>query len=207
MESAGERRTVTVSAFDLVWYTRALLTTRNAIAHLPALFQAMDDGNFTELGRMADGWRTAPAPNATVFTHRCSSAASLEREQRIARERPSAALGDATDFASPEAARCPRHDNVSGTLDGDAPESNADEVIRDFPNGVHLHVDGAAHALLGLNDAATRESIVRFLGTGRLGKIRLALPALAFERRESGRARPLVAGGTIPAPSLFGIAR
>ncbi len=224
IETAGERRTVTVSSFDLVWYTRALLTTRGAIQHLPAFFRTMDDGNFTELGRIADGWRTASAPNATVFTQRCSSAASADRELRIERERPSAALGDATDFADANVCRAwgiaPLPEGfresvrstlpvlfVSGTLDGDAPESNADEVIQGFPNGVHLHVEGAAHVFLGLNAATTRESIVRFLGSEKLAKTRISLPALAFERRETGGAAPLVARGTIPAPSLFGMAR
>ncbi len=220
---AGERRAVVVSPFDLEWYTRSLLTTRNAIAHVPAFFLAMEEGDFTELARVADGWRTASAPAATIFAQRCGSGASAERELRIVRERSSAALGDATDFAEanvcrawgivplPESFREPVRSTlpvlfVSGTLDGDTPESNAAEVSPGFPNGAQLRVEGAAHALLGCDDASTRESIVRFLGGGKVGKTRISLAALPFEHREPGRAGALIARGAMAAPSLFGMA-
>lgn len=219
----GDQHTIVVGSFDVEWYTRALLTSRTAIAHLPALFRAMENGDFSELARVADGWRSASAPAASIFTHRCASAASEARELRIARERPAATLGDATDFAEagvcrswgitplPASFREPVRSSVptlfvSGTLDGDAPESNAVEVMGGFPNGVHLRVEGAAHSLLGFDDAATRAAIVRFFG-GRAPAARVALPALAFERLDPERAGPLVArAGPIPVPALFGSA-
>jgi pimeloyl-ACP methyl ester carboxylesterase len=211
-ENGGTSRIV-VGAFDLEWYTRSLLTTRAAIAHLPALFQAMEDGDFTELGKISAAWRTARMPNATIFAQRCASAGSRERELRIARERASAALGDAADFAEESVCRAWGVSSlpdgfrdavrsavpalfVSGTLDGDAPETNAAEVVRGFPNGVRLQVEGAAHALLGFDDDRTREAVLRFLDGGKLRKTRVSLPLLAFEPSGIRRDGPMLAAAT-----------
>ena len=194
----GQKRSILLGPFVLEWYTRSLLTSREAIAHLPALFLAMDAGNFTELALVADRWTNAALPSAAIFTHRCASAASEERESRIARERKMAALGDATDFAEESVCRAwgvpplpapfrePVRSNlqvllVSGTLDGDAPESNALEVMRGFPHAEHLRVEGAAHSLLGVEAAPAREAILRFLERGGLRTARIALPPLSFE--------------------------
>lgn len=216
----GERRSIVIGEFELQWYTRSLLTTRDAIGHLPALLLAMEAGDFRELARVSDAWRSASLPSASIFTHRCGSAASAERELRIAKERKSAALRDATDFAEESVCRAwgvsplPRDFReavrsglptlfVSGTLDGDAPESNAIEVLRGFPNGVHLRLEGAAHALLGLDGTAARDAILRFFAGGAIRTARIALPALAFERRVESPPEPLLAAGAIPAKSPF----
>jgi pimeloyl-ACP methyl ester carboxylesterase len=203
----GGHVSVVVGRFDLEWYTRSLLSSRDSIAHLPELFAAMGAGDFTELAGVTVRWRTAAAPSALIFAMRCASGASAERTRQVEAERRVATLGDATDFAEervcralgvaplPEIFRSPVRASlptlfVSGTLDGDTPESNAAEVLRGFSNGEHLSVVGGAHSLLGFEDSASRSAITRFFEGGRLQTGRLEMAALAFERPEPRRRSP-----------------
>src|SRR5262249_26027541 len=156
-------------------------------------------GDFTELASIAARVRTSFSPPASIFTMRCASGSTAERELRIAMEARSALLGDVTDFAEericrawgvnplPEEFRVSVRSSlpilvVSGTLDGIAPESNAEEVLKGFPAGQHLLVEGAAHLGLGFEDPATRAAIVRFFDGHRPGSLQVALPSLVFER-------------------------
>ena len=194
---AGRIRVV-VGRFDLELYVRSLLSARRSIAHLPASLASMARGDFTELARVAARWRSSLSPPASIFTMRCASGSTRERELRIAKEVLSAALGSVTDFAEericrawgvaplPDEFRSPMRSSlptlfVSGSLDGDAPEANTTEVLAGFPNGQHLRVFGAAHVGLGFQDAVTRAAIVRFLEGGRLASLRIDLSALVFE--------------------------
>src|SRR5262249_42589214 len=217
---------VVLGRFDLELYIRRLLSSRPAIAHLPALFAAMRSGDFTELGTAAVLWRSSFPPPASIFTMRCATSATPGREERIAREGPSSLLRDLTDFAEervcrawgvaplPEEFREPVRSSlpilfVSGTLDGIAPESNAAEVMKGFPAGRHLRVAGAAHLGLGYEDLATRSAIVRFFDGSRPGSLQVALPSLVFERAVPTRQPVFTAlarggGGTEPSMvSLF----
>ena len=211
---------VVVGKFDLEWYARALLSSRDSIARLPAIYAAMDTGDFRELGAAALAWRSGPVPPAALFTMRCASGASRGRAARIEVEREQAILGDASDLAEdricrawgvgpmPEEFRSPVVSSVpvlfvSGTLDGDTPEANAEEVARGFQNGVRLSVDGGAHGLLGVEDRETRAALLRFVETGRGRSGRVLLSKLAFEAVAS---EPVgwLAGGAPSAAALFG---
>jgi pimeloyl-ACP methyl ester carboxylesterase len=218
----GGRVEVVVGKFDFAWYMRSLLSSRDSIAHVPALVAAMSSGDFSELARSAAAWRTTPAPPATMFTMRCASGASAERVARISKERESATLADATDFAEERVCRAwgvaplssefrePVRSRVptlfvSGTLDGDTPEGNASEVRQGFANGEQLLVDGAAHALLGLDDGRTRDAVARFFAGSAIRSARVSLPALAFERPAAIGPGSMVAGGRdVLSPFLFG---
>lgn len=221
----GGRVAVVVGAYELAWFTRSLLSSRETIAHLPAAFAAMDAGDFRELAHVAARWRSSPPPPATVFTARCASGVSRDRAARIERERDGTILGEAADFAEDRICRAfgvaPLPDGhrssvrasipalfVSGTLDSDTPESNAEEVLSGFPLGEHLRVEGAAHALLGFEEGSTRQAIVRFLSGKTLSATRLALPPLAFERSDTGlyASAPLAANGgrALPLATPFG---
>jgi pimeloyl-ACP methyl ester carboxylesterase len=195
---AGRIRVV-VGRFDLELYIRSLLSARRTIARLPALFASMAGGDFTELARVAARWRSSLSPPASIFTMRCASGSTRERELRIAKEVQFAALGNVTDFAEERVCRAwgvaPLSDEfrapvrsslpalfVSGTLDGDAPEDNATKVLTGFSKGQHLRVSGAAHVGLGFQDPATRAAIVRFFEGARLPSLCIELPALVFER-------------------------
>jgi pimeloyl-ACP methyl ester carboxylesterase len=216
---------IVIGSYELAWYTRSLLSSQETIAHLPALFAAMEAGDFSEVGAVAARWRTAPAPALSIFAVRCASSASAARTHRIELERATAALGETTHFAEervcravgaaplPDAFRAPVQSAlpllfVSGTLDGDAPESNAIEVGRGFANGEQLEVAGAAHVLLGFGDAATRSAIVRFFEGRRLRTTHVAIAAVAFDRPGSpaiGSVGSAVArAGAFRAPGLFG---
>jgi pimeloyl-ACP methyl ester carboxylesterase len=224
---AGRFRVV-VGRFDLELYTRSLLSARRTIAHLPALFASMAGGDFTELATVAARWRSSPSPPASIFTMRCASGSSREREIRIATEVHSALLGNATDFAEericrawgvaplPDEFRAPVRSSlpalfVSGTLDGHAPEDNTNEVLTGFPKGQHLQVSGAAHVGLGFQDPGTRDAIVRFFEGRRLASSRIDLSALVFERPgalgDSSSGAAFTQPFEVSAPSLFGGSR
>ncbi len=216
---------VVVGRFDLELYTRHLLSARQTIAHLPALFASMLGGDFVELAGVAARWRSSLSPPASIFTMRCASGSSRERELRIGKEVQSAMLGDVTDFAEERICRAwgvePLPDEfraivrsalptlfVSGTLDGDAPEEDTMDVLTGFPKGQHLRVSGAAHVGLGYQDSMTRAAIVRFFEEGRLASPRIELSALVFERlgaTEDRASRAAIAQAIeATAPSIFG---
>jgi pimeloyl-ACP methyl ester carboxylesterase len=190
---------VVVGRFDLELYTRHLLSSRPTIAHLPALFAAMAEGDFTEPARVAARWRSSLSPPASIFAMRCASGSSRERELRISKELKTTMLGTITDFAEericrawgvmplPDELRAPVRSSlptlfVSGTLDGDAPEADTMEILAGFSKGRHLRVSGAAHVGLGYQDYATRAAIVQFFEEGWLASSSTELPALVFER-------------------------
>ena len=204
---------VVVGRFDLELYVRSMLASRRTIAHLPALFASMAGGDFTELASVAARWRSSLPPPASIFAMRCASGSTRERELRIAKEARSAVLGNVTDFAEericrawgvgplPDEFRAPVRSSlpalfVNGTLDGDAPEGNAAEVLGGFPNGQNLRVFGAAHVGLGFQDPKTRAAIVRFFKEGRLASPRIELPALVLERSGPPRGPSSAAAST-----------
>ena len=202
--SDGRRMAVVLGRFDLEWYTRSLLSSRDSIAHLPAVFAAMEGDDFHELARSAAGWRSTPAPSAAMFAMRCASGASVDRSARIDAESRRVTLADTLDFAEEAVCRAwgvPRLPDefrepvrsavpalfVSGTLDGDTPQANAGEVLRGFANGHQLVVEGAAHSLLAVDDAKTRAAVAEFLADGRVHAERVALPPIAFEMPSAAR--------------------
>lgn len=215
---------IVVGAFELAWYLRSLLSSRETLPHLPAFVAALKAGDFRELAAVAAHWRSLPAPPASVFAARCASGVSPARAARIDRESKQALLGETTSYAEervcralgvaplPDSFRAPVESAipalfVSGTLDGDTPEDNAIEVSRGFPNAERLLVEGAPHALLGFEDAATRGAIVRFFEGRRLRAAQVSLSPLVFERPETqavGSPRMLMAGASAPrVPPMF----
>lgn len=217
----GSRIAVVLGRFDLEWYTRSLLSSRESIARLPAVFAAMAAGDFRELARATAAWRSTPAPPASMFAMRCASGASPDRLARIDSERRRVTLGETLDFAEesvcrawgvprlPDDFRAPVQSSVpalfvSGSLDGDTPQTNAGEVMKGFPNGRHLLVEGAAHSLLAFDDRRARAALCDFLAEGRFRSERVPLPPLAFEAPKTGRADgALLAGNREPALPLF----
>ncbi len=194
----GSSIPVVVGSFDFELFTRNLLFSRRSIAHLPAAIGRMASGDFSELAFVTARWRSSPSLPALGFAMRCASGASPKRIQLIEASRHVVLLGDAVDFAEkrvcrawgvdplPEDFRSDVHTSVptliiSGTLDGEAPESNASEILRGLPNGEHLSVIGAAHESLGFEDKVSRAAIVRFFEGQRLQADFLKMAALSFE--------------------------
>jgi len=199
----GSTVDVAVGRFELDWYVRSLLSSRDEIAHLPAFLAAMGGGDFRELAEVSARWRSSPAPSAARFAGRCASGASAERVTQIDRERDFAALSEALDFAEericrawgveplPAEFRAPVRSQVatllvSGSLDGITPESNAAEVLRGLSRASQLVIEGGAHGLLAFEDAASRAAVVRFFETGEPPRHRqIGLGAIPFERIEA----------------------
>jgi pimeloyl-ACP methyl ester carboxylesterase len=219
----GRRIALVLGRFDLEWFTRSLLCSRETIARLPALFAEMAAGDFRELARSTAAWRSSPAPSAAMFAMRCASGASPDRVARIDSERRTVTLGETLDFADdpvcrawgvprlPDGFRAPVRSIVptlfvSGSLDGDTPSANAGEVMKGFPNSHHLLVEGAAHSLLAFQDARARSALAEFLADGRVRAERVSLPPLAFEIPKTGRTEgALLAGIREPAqPDFWG---
>jgi hypothetical protein len=157
-----------------------------------------------------------------MFAVRCASGSSAARERRITAERATAILGEAVDLAEERVCRAwgvpPLTDEfraslssavpalfVSGTLDGDTPEENADEVIPGFRNAFRLVVEGAPHALLGLEFPEERAAVVRFLSGERPRTARLRQGVIAFERPSAERRGTLLAADDRRGPPpMFG---
>jgi pimeloyl-ACP methyl ester carboxylesterase len=218
----GRRMAVVLGRFDLEWYTRSLLSSRDSIAHLPAVFAAMEADDFRELARSAAGWRSTSAPSAAMFAMRCASGSSADRSARIDAETRRVTLADTLDFAEegvcrawsvprlPDEFREPVRSTVpalfvSGTLDGDTPQANAGEVLRGFANGRQLVVEGAAHSLLAFDDEKTRRLVSEFLAEGRVRAERVSLPPIAFEMPSTVQGpRTLLAGRGDATPVFWG---
>ena len=93
---------------------------------------------------------------------------------------------------------------VSGTLDGDTPEENTEEVIPGFRNAARLVIEGAPHALLGIEVPEERAAVVGFLAGERPRTERLQRAVLAFERPSAVARGTLLADDRRKLPPRFG---
>jgi pimeloyl-ACP methyl ester carboxylesterase len=158
----GQKAIVTVGKWDLQFFTASRFTQSWGIAGAPAFFYPLSQGDFTPLAQAALGFRRSPVGSMMAAAMVCASGASEERLSAISREATQAAFGNAINFPFPEVCaalpkielgktfRTPIKSSVpvlfiSGTLDGRTPVSNAEEVIKGFPNGHHLIIEGASH--------------------------------------------------------------
>ena len=66
---------------------------------------------------------------------------------------------------------------ISGTLDGRTPVSNADELLRGFPHGQHLVVDGAGHVdEIFVASPLILDTVLAFLRGEPLPRTRIEVP-------------------------------
>jgi hypothetical protein len=77
---------------------------------------------------------------------------------------------------------------VSGTLDPNAPSSQAEEVRRGFPNGVHLIVENAGHE--SLPAAEIQNVIVDFFKGQDVSRRTVSLPRPRFISVEEAKSPP-----------------
>jgi hypothetical protein len=134
-----------------------------------------------------------------TFMMDCSSGISPARRRRIAREAKSGLLADVMDFPFPDV--CGAWGNpdlgkafrepvkktnipalfISGTLDVRTPPSNAEEVRRGFPNGVHLIIDGAVHSdPLFLSSPRIKDVMLEFMKGQKISTAGIRLEPLRF---------------------------
>jgi pimeloyl-ACP methyl ester carboxylesterase len=193
-----------------------MLNSREDLARLPALYAAMAGGDFRVLAATTISSRRGGGPSALVFTMGCSAGASAARRARVAREAGRTLLSDLIDFPFPqlcdiwpvpdlgEEYRAAVRSEVpvlfvSGSLDGNTPPGNAEEVLAGFPRGRHLLVSGETHDSLGLLPRDTARSIVEFLGGRAPAVASLTAPAIPFLTPPGGFDRTLLGERAVPA--------
>jgi len=153
---------VTVGKSDLQFFTSSAITTTWGIMNLGSLFVPLAKDDWTPLAQRALDRRRAPVGSLMGVLMVCYSGTSTARRKQIEREARSAQLDNAINFLLPEICkglgnpdlgasfRAPIRSDVpvlllSGTADGRTPPSNAEDVLRGFPNGQHLVIEGASH--------------------------------------------------------------
>jgi pimeloyl-ACP methyl ester carboxylesterase len=188
---------VTVGVFDLEMANLYFLGSRSNISQLPALYTAMSRGDFSDLARLTRDFRTVSAGSAMHFAMDCASGASPARLKEREEQSRTSLVGSALDFPFPEVCdswthaaldesfRSPVRTDVptlfiSGTLDGQTPVSNADEVRSGFSRSTQLIVDQASHGYTELEPEEIRRFMVRFLQGSVTGDVRYSAQPLKF---------------------------
>ncbi|MBX7171922.1 MAG: alpha/beta hydrolase [Pyrinomonadaceae bacterium] len=190
---------VTIGKFDLQLLTAIGMGDTNFISNLPALFYAMDKGNFSFIAPQVAGFRKRGIGSAMAFMMDCASGISKDRFGRIEREKENTLLGAIIDFPFPkiceawnqtdlgEKFRSPLKSNVptlfiSGTLDGRTPVSNAEIVRKGFSKSQHLIIERAGHSDdLLISSPKIAETMVAFLKGDKINP-KITLPSLKWRK-------------------------
>lgn len=189
---------IMTSVYDLQRFVADALGDMRLILALPAQLYALDLGNMQALARATVRNRQARPLHAMKIAMDCASGASVARQARIVRDAASARLGDVIDLPGPSLCTLPGLPDmgeaaraapgpiaapvlfISGSLDGRTPPSNAESLLRVFPRGRHVAVDGQSHSLMG--DPDVMRVTYRFLRGLDVPSTRIARAAPAFTR-------------------------
>lgn len=196
-----ERLRVTVGPDDLRRAIFFAIRRREEIAEIPARVLPMLRSDYAPLALWAARTRRDNRELVMPLSMDCASGVSRERLERIDREAPGAVLGDIAnlelrvvcaawprmdlgeDYRSPVRADVPVL-FVSGTLDARTPVEQADRLLRGFPNGRHLVIEGASHDDdLFLSSPRISQTLVEFLEGREPSITRIVLPPLRFNQR------------------------
>lgn len=195
---------IKLGKFDLQQLTTALLGDRAGKEVLPALFFDLDKGNYHSpllkyFAQFIAQQRLGEIGSAMAFAMDCTSFASQERLARIHREGKTSLLGDAPDFPLPEVCtawgdlklesgfRRPVKSNInilfmSGTFDGRTPPSNVEEILKGFPNGHHVLIEGAGHGdELFVSSPKIKDVMLEFMRDVSLSTYKITLPPIRFQ--------------------------
>ncbi len=203
----GQKVKVTVGPWDFRFFTAHAITVTWRLMRLPSLFAPLSQGDFTPLAQETLRFRRGPVPSMMGLPVICASGASPERRSRVRREARETLLGDVINFPFPDvcealgpmelgpAFRTPVRSRVpalfiSGTLDGNTPVRNADEVRKGFPNSHHLIVEGASHGYdLFYFIPEVRQVMREFLKGQPLSTRRVTLASFPFILEDTGELR------------------
>ena len=191
-EEGSPDETIVIGATDLRRGLRAFLGSRPNISQLPMIFAQLYEGDYELTARYLRGLRTVSVWSAMYYCMDCASGATPQRRERIESEAPTSITG-VVDFPFPgiceawpyqpldESFRGVLHaDNptlfISGTLDGQTPPSNADEVARGFTNATRIVVNGGSHQYLELDPPGIARRMVAFLRGQALADTTFAVP-------------------------------
>ena len=194
---------IAIGRFDLQLLLTSNLGSSQFIRVLPSALYAMSRGDFSLVAQwmlarkqLLESWRGYAMPCMMD----CASGVSEERYARIKAEASQSPLGDAVSFPFPEICeawmtsdlgpcfREPVRSDVpvlfiSGSLDANTPESNAEEVQQGFPKSIHLIIEGAGHGDdLFLSSPKIKEVMIEFIKGGPISTRRIALPQVKFEQ-------------------------
>lgn len=202
--TTGKGQIIAIGKFDLQQITFSMLGTREGKARIPALYHSLAVGDFSSLSVQSAagdlfGMRTRSIGSAMAFAMDCSSGASAERRARIQREAAGTVLGGDVDFPVPDICpawqipelpasfRAPLRSTVptlfiSGTFDGRTPPENVEEIMKGFPTGQHVIIEGAGHGNeLFTSSPQIQEVMVEFMKTGTVSRRTIQLPRLEFK--------------------------
>lgn len=153
---------VSVGAFGLQCVLGNALGSSRAMRGLPSFARQLVRRDFRALARRFDRWVSHSTLHGMSLAMDHAAGASPERARRIESERVDALLGDTFNLPYPfigkefgvgeldDDCRAPLQADTptlfcAGTLDGRTPVSNAEAVLRGFPNGQLIVVECMAH--------------------------------------------------------------
>jgi Predicted hydrolases or acyltransferases (alpha/beta hydrolase superfamily) len=195
---------ITLGKFDLQQLAIALLGDREGKEVLPAVFYDFDKGAWDSpyvkyFSQFIAQQRRGELGSPMAFAMDCASFASTQRLDRINRESKTSLLGDSLDFPFPDVCtawgnlklddsfRRPVRSNVkvlflSGTFDGRTPPGNVQELLKGFPNGQHVLIEGAGHGNeLFISSPQIKDVMIEFMRDRPLSTKTITLPPIKFQ--------------------------
>lgn len=162
---ANRQVNLRIGRIGLQTLIRGDLSDERAFASLPALLYTIDQGDYSILTRRMEQLYNGVRGSAMSFATDCSAGWSAARLARTGREARRALMSNVNLQWSPEICKLAGSTDlgsrfrsrirstlptlfVSGTLDPNAPSSQAEEVRRGFPNSAHVIVENAGHESL-----------------------------------------------------------
>ncbi len=160
----GDPVTLTFGAFPVRLMTGGMIADPDGTARLPALYRAMDEGQFEQIATLIA--TRLPGVLARMYAMPTAmdiaSGVSPERLARVEREAEDSILGDALNFPMPHLVgvapeldlgadfRAPLRSRtpvlfISGTLDGRTYPDSVREALSTLPNSRQLIVNNAGH--------------------------------------------------------------
>lgn len=195
----GQTVTSLMGRLDLEFITWGALFRRRAMTDLPAALLALQQGRTDVLRGAVDDTRGRGGnANAMPLAMDCASGVSPERLARIQSETPDSLFGRSMNFrylaVCPELGipdlgesfRTPAQSDIpvlciSGEMDVRTPPSNAEAVLKGFPNGQHIIISRAGHDDdLWISSPKIAECIIAFFKGQPLPYQRIELPPIEF---------------------------
>lgn len=194
-----------VGKIGLQTLIRGDLSDTRSFTSLPALLSTIEQGDYSIFTRRIEQLYNGFGGSAMSLATDCAAGWSAGRMARANREARAALMSNVNLQWSPNICRLTGSASlgsnfrsrirstlptlfVSGTLDPNAPSSQAEEVRRGFPNGVHLIVENAGHESL---PATEIQSVVVDFFKGRdVSRLTISLPRPRFVSVEEAKSPP-----------------